>query len=175
MHPASLCYNIFHWGLTESMPRTSLCSKALDGLLSAYNNSCCLFFLDNMHQILENDFDDDIFDDDNDLFVLLAGLHNRISNIKDSCYCCQRKCRKVGLNLFIQVFSTEGETSWLSEEEFLCKYQVTHEQLDRLTGIIAEDPIFKKPKRGFSHMLVKYQLMIWLHFVGHEGQTDSTQ
>jgi hypothetical protein len=48
-----------------------------------------MFFLDNLHQILDHDIDDDIFDDDNDLFVLMAHLHNRIGEIKDSRYLCK--------------------------------------------------------------------------------------
>jgi hypothetical protein len=157
------------------MPRTSFRRKALNGLLSAYNNSCRLFFLYHLHQIIESDIDDDIFDDNDDLFVLLAGWHNRITHIRDSRYLRNRTCRKQGLNVFLQDLSVAGETFWMSEDEFLCKYRVTRDQLDRITGIIAEDPIFKKPLRGFTQMPVKYQLMIWLHFIGHEGQTDSTQ
>ena len=59
--------------------------------------------------------------------------------------------------------------------KFLCKNQVTHDQLDIITGLIKEDLIFKTPKRGFRQMPMKHQLMIWLHFIGHKGQTNSTQ
>ena len=34
----------------------------------------CLIVLDNLHQILDGDFDDNVFDNYNDLFVLVAGL-----------------------------------------------------------------------------------------------------
>jgi len=151
------------------MPRTSFHCKAVNGLLSAYNNSCCLFFLDNLvHQTIENNIDYDIF-------VIIARLHNCITHIRDSPYLCDRKYRKPGLIVFLQDLSITGETFWMSEEEFLCKYSFTCDQLDRITGIIAEDPIFKKRLRGIPQMPVKYQFMIWLHFIGHEGQADSTQ
>ena len=80
----------------------------------------------------------------------------------------------------MDVFETDlsvenGIDSWMSDDEFLCKYRVTRDQLDNITTIIADDPIFARPQRGFPQMPVKHQLMIWLHFVGHEGQSNSTQ
>ena len=68
-----------------------------------------------------------------------------------------------------------GIDSWMSNNEFLCKHRVTRDQLDKITNIIADDPIFCRPNRGFPQMPVKHQLMIWLHFVGHEGQSNATQ
>ena len=79
------------------------------------------------------------------------------------------------VNIFEEDFDTGDVTSWMSDEEFLCKYRVTCEQPDAITVVIAEDSIFKKPKRGFPQMPVTHQLMIWLHFVGHKGQSDSKQ
>jgi hypothetical protein len=40
---------------------------------------------------------------------------------------------------------------------------------------LKDDPIFAKPIRGRHQMPVKHQLMVWLHFVGHEGNTCAGQ
>jgi hypothetical protein len=63
----------------------------------------------------------------------------------------------------------------MNEEDFLCKYRVTQDQLDPVTNILSEDAVFAQPKRGYPQMPMKHQIMIWLHFVGHEAQSNSTQ
>ncbi len=80
------------------------------------------------------------------------------------------------LNVFIEDLATDqGHDSWLSIEEFLCKYRVSREQLHEITEEIKDDPNFVKPMRGRHQMHVKHQLMVWLHFVGHEGNTTANQ
>jgi hypothetical protein len=81
-----------------------------------------MFFLDNLHQILDHDIDDDIFDYYNDLFVLMAHLHNCIGEIKDSRYLYKQVCRKSGVNIFEEDLVTGDVTSWMFDEEFLCQY-----------------------------------------------------
>jgi hypothetical protein len=53
--------------------------------------------------------------------------------------------------MFEEDLATGDVTSWMSDEEFLCKYQVTREQLDRITVVIAEDSIFK-----VVHMTIEF-------------------
>jgi ankyrin repeat protein len=105
-----------------SMPRMSLRHQA-SCLFSSYNNSCHPFFLENLHHILDGDLDDNAFDDDNDLFIHMAGLHSHISKIEQSCYLCERSCRKVSIHVFEEDLMTDDQISlWMNDDEFLCKY-----------------------------------------------------
>jgi hypothetical protein len=71
--------------------------------------------------------------------------------------------------------SDQDRDAWLSNDEYLCKYRVNREQLDQVMLTTKDDPIFSKPIRGRCQMPVKHQLMVWLHFVGHEGNTCAGQ
>jgi len=51
-------------------------------------------------------------------------------------------CRKGSLNVFEEDLSTDGENFWMNEDEFLCKYRVTHDQLDRITNLFSGDSVF---------------------------------
>ncbi len=158
------------------MPRKSVRAHALEHLLSAYHHARRLFILDNIHQIVDGDLDDNVFNEDNDLFVLVAGLYDCIHAIRQNRYFGARSRREGNMDVFDADLSVEnGIDSWMTDDEFLCKYRVTRDQLDHITSIIADDPIFARPQRGSPQMPVKHQLMIWLHFVGHEGQSNSTQ
>ncbi len=79
------------------------------------------------------------------------------------------------MNIFIEDHSVECDSCWMNDVEFLCKYRVTCEQLDRITTILDGDSVFVPPKRGYHQMPVKHQIMVWLHYVGHEGVINSTQ
>lgn len=61
--------------------------------------------------------------------------------------------------------------AWLSADKFLCNYQVSKGQLNEIIQEIKDDPMFSKPHRVKHLMPVKHQLIIQLHFVGHEGNT----
>ena len=153
------------------MPRKSFRVRALEHVLLTYRHVCRLFAFDNIHQLAEGDLDDDIFDDHNDLFVLAACLHGRIQEIHHSRYLKRQCCRKGSINVFQEDLAEDnGINSWMSDDKFLCKYRVNRDQLERITTIIADDLVFSQSNRGFPQMPVKHQLMIWLHFIGHEGQ-----
>ena len=74
------------------MPRKSYHIRALEQVLLT-NHMCRLFALDNIHQLAEGDIDDAIFDDHNDLFVLVACLHGHIQEIRHNCW---RMTEKMG-------------------------------------------------------------------------------
>jgi len=59
--------------------------------------------------------------------------------------------------------------NWLSRNEFLFNYHVSRESLHEITQVIKDDKVFAKPQSGQKQMPVKHQLMLWLHFIGHEG------
>ena len=66
-------------------------------------------------------------------------------------------------------------TQWLNNDEFLSKYQVTRDQLNLLTGLISGAEVFRAKTHGPIQIPVKHQLMIYLHFIGHEAMTDRIQ
>ena len=68
------------------MSRKSFHVRAPEQVLSTYHHVCQLFALDIMHQLVDGDIDDDLFDDYNDLCVLVACLHDHIQEIHHSLY-----------------------------------------------------------------------------------------
>ena len=82
------------------MPRKSFRARALERLLSTYQRACRLFILDNIHQIVDGDLDDDVFNENNDLFVLVAGLYGRIHDIHQNRYFGARPRRKGNMDVF---------------------------------------------------------------------------
>ena len=44
-----------------------------------------------------------------------------------------------------------------------------------VTDVIQRDDVFHPSNDGPTQMPVKHQLMVYLHFVGHEGMTDRMQ
>ena len=60
--------------------------------------------------------------------------------------------------------------------EFLLKYQTTQEGLDKLVELLKDVPFsFARGAHGLEQMPVKYQIMVRLHFFGHEGMTVDLQ
>jgi len=54
------------------------------------------------------------------------------------------------MNVFEEDIAVDnGIDSWMSDNEFLCKYRVTRDQLDKITNIIADDQIFVDPIKAF--------------------------
>ena len=69
------------------------------------------------------------------------------------------------MNIFLDDLSVECDSFWMNDDEFLCKYRVTCDQLDRITNILTGDAVFAQPKRGYPQMPMKYQFMVWPHYV----------
>jgi len=156
------------------MPQRSYQAHVLDNFLSLYKNATRLFVADNLDHLINTDFHE--IDTNNEIFLFAALMHFQLRIRQSARYAAPRRCRKHTSNIFIEDLSThQGSDAWLSKDEFLCKYRVSREQLDEITQEIKDDPIFSKPARGKSQMPVKHQLMIWLHFIGHEGNTCANQ
>lgn len=125
------------------MPRTSFQVWALEQLLSTYHDADLLFILDNKHQIANGNLDDDLFHENNDLFVLVAGLHGHVHEIQQNRNFGARSRRTGSMNVFKKDLAADnGIDSWMSNNEFLCKYRVTCDQLDKITNFIADNPFF---------------------------------
>jgi hypothetical protein len=55
------------------------------------------------------------------------------------------------------------------------KYRTTQEGLEKLVELLKDTPSFARGARGPEQMTVKHQIMVWLHFFGHEGMTIDQQ
>eukprot|EP00804_Cyclotella_cryptica_P020490 CCRYP_019801-RA/>CCRYP_019801-RA protein AED:0.17 eAED:0.24 QI:0/0/0/1/0/0/4/0/250 len=70
---------------------------------------------------------------------------------------------------------SEDNQNWLSDDEFLCKYKMNCSTLDAVTNLIKGDRMFQRGQQGPSQLPVKHQLMIFMHFIGREGETNGNQ
>ena len=153
----------------------SLRIRMLERLLFTFRDVTRLFVLVHLDQLIQCDIDDDILEENNELLILVSYLNRVLRGIQLSRYLTNRIYRKGILNIFKEDLSTECDWCWMNDDDFLCKYRVTRDQLDRVTNLLSEDTVFARPERGYPKMPVKHQIMIWLHFVGHEAQSNSTQ
>ena len=144
-------------------------ATALDTLVRLYERARAAFVVD---QIL----DDDDLDVDSISFLTYLHYKWKLDNFKQRRYLVDRKYRKSTFNIFDGDLKYDGTAgmNWMSDEEFKRKYRMSREHLDIITERIKGNDIFKKGSRGPSQLPVKHQLMIFLHFVGHEGQSNHT-
>lgn len=156
------------------MPRTSIRQKILLALAKQYDNAKRMFLFQNVIR------EDDGFSDDDELGTLsylgMMRASNRLARAKRNRYLSSRVHRKSTSFIFemdLEFFS-DGR-GWLNDEEFLSKYRVTRDQLDMVTDVIHRADVFHPSNAGPTQMPVKHQLMVYLHFVGHEAMTDRTQ
>ena len=156
------------------MPRTSSRQKILLTLAKQYDNAKRMFLFQNIIR------EDDGSSDDEDLgmlsYLAMMRASNRFATAKRSRYLAPRTQRKMTSCIFeMDLETTSDSHGWLNDEEFLSKYRVTREQLDMVTDVIHKADVFHPGKNGPTQMPVKHQLMVYLHFVGHEGMTDRMQ
>jgi hypothetical protein len=69
----------------------------------------------------------------------------------------------------------EDGNHWMSDLEFKRKYRCSRIALDIITDEIKDNLVFKRGKRRQAQLPVKHQLMTLLHFLGCEGESNSTQ
>jgi hypothetical protein len=83
---------------------------------------------------------------------------------------------KYNKNIYeLDLQNVEGEVPWLTDKDFLIKYCTSQEGLDLLTDLLQDPPIFSNGTLGPKQMSVIFQIMIWLHFFGHEGMAVNSQ
>ena len=70
----------------HSMARKSFHIKTLEHLLSTYHHANPIFVWETLDQIIDCNLDDDVFDKNNDWFLLVPYLHQRICQIHQSWY-----------------------------------------------------------------------------------------
>ena len=124
--------------------------------------------------------EDDEVSDDGELgqllYLDLMYSSELLDEAQRSCYVFTRTYQKS--TLFILEMDLEVLSDmprWLNDEEFLSKYRVTRDQFDLITHLISGAEVFKPKSCRATQTAVKHQLMIYLHFVGHEAMTDSIQ
>ena len=88
-----------------------------------------------------------------------------------------RKQRKSGLqNIFEDdLRECEDDTHWMNDVEFKRKYRCSRSVLDKIVQKIETNDVFKRGTRGPAQMSVKHQLMLLLHFLGKEGESNASQ
>ena len=68
-----------------------------------------------------------------------------------------------------------GPKPWLNQREFKQKYRMSRESFWKIHELIKGHHVFKKPLRGPSPMRSDHQLLIFLAFLGMEGQGMSNK
>jgi len=134
--------------IITNMPRLQL----LVSLGLSSERACQLFIVDNLAILLGDEFDQ--LNETNASF---------------------RSCRKHPQSTFCRDLDDSHVHNWLSDNEFLRKYRLDRDTMECITNLIKGDLVFKKGKRGPKQIPVKHQLMIFLHFMGKEGESNSSQ
>jgi len=99
-----------------SMASKSFHIKALACLLSTFHHATHLFIIDNLDQIIDSDLDDEVFDENNDLFLLVSYLHQRICQIHQSQYLPEQSCSKGSLNVYGEDLATDDDDDlWMHD------------------------------------------------------------
>ncbi|KAL7475254.1 hypothetical protein ACHAW6_001175, partial [Cyclotella cf. meneghiniana] len=111
--------------------------------------------------------------------VSLSFFHSafRLRSTKRACYVTDRLCRRGRLlAAYEEDLHENGDGShWLNDNEFKRKYRMSRETLDKISAIIEDNNVFKCGQRGRKQAPVKLQLMMLLHFLGKEGESNSSQ
>ena len=171
LHIVHHCFhNSQHFDCYSTIRMPTFRATALATLVRSYERARAAFVVD---QILDNDG----LDVHSLSFLTYLHYKAKLDFCKQCRYLVDRKVRKSSINIFdadLKDDDTAG-MNWMSDEEFKRKYRTSREHLDIITERIKGDDIFKKGSRGPSQIPVKHQLMIFLHFVGHEGMSNHTQ
>ena len=152
------------------MPKQSYRRKALAHVRRSYERAKMLFAVD---QLLDDDVSLNL---ESPTFISYLHARSRLSSILNSRYITTRTCRKSEMNIFENDLNVQEDgLHWMNESDFKKKYRMSRDMLDKVTDIIKDHDVFKRGKRGPKQMEVKHQLMVWLNFIGKEGESNSSQ
>jgi hypothetical protein len=144
------------------MPRLSARAIALRALTAATRRVRQIFLIVNFFRLIS---------EHNESFLAFIEFKNRLDELRKTRYYLSRPIRKYDKHIFERDLDGKSDIPWLNEEEFLNKYHTCCAGVDHLTELLKNAPVFKPGKRGRKMLPVKHQIMIWLHFFGHEGMT----
>ena len=156
------------------MPRRSNRSRLLSSLAVCRDRAHRLFIADHVVNLLDGN--DEGLDMTNTSFMLVARFTYRFHVLTQSRYSIPRTARKHPFDVFeCDLNSSPDNQNWMSHDEFLCEYSMNRDTLDAVTNLIEEDPVFQRGQQGSPQLPVKHQLMIFMHFIGREGETNANQ
>ncbi len=161
-------YVLSHASSQQSLT-TTVIAGSMPGLRSwiIHRRPCVVNLLDG---------NDEGLDMTNTSFMLVARFTYRFHILTQSRYSIPRTARKHPFDVFeCDLNSSPDNQNWMSHDEFLCKYRMNRDTLDAVTNLIKEDPVFQRGQRGPPQLPVKHQLMIFMHFIGREGETNANQ
>ena len=73
------------------------------------------------------------------------------------------------------LWECEDDMHWMNDVEFKRKYRCSRPVLDKIVQKIETSDVFKRGARGPVQAPVKHQLMLLLHFLGKEGESNASQ
>ena len=108
-----------------------------------------------------------------DAEMFLLSIQDELEYVRANRYVVPRIISKSEINIFLEDLDPNSSYC-ISARKFKNKYRCTRESLDKITAKIENHPIFMN-QRGPKQAPVKHQLMTFLHYMGHEGQTNDQQ
>ncbi|KAG7339863.1 DDE superfamily endonuclease [Nitzschia inconspicua] len=131
------------------------------------------------------DDDDDSFEDSSDLYFAA-----KVKKVESRRYIFRKASYRKGCDRFSADLdggddsSESGDDScsdggkaenlpWLTDEEFLQKYRMSRQSFDRVLKEIEQHPVFQSTSNGRKQAPVSHQLMVFLKYVGTEGNGAS--
>ena len=128
----------------------------------------------NAQRLLEDNFSN--LNELNYSFVALLLYERHSKQLHSTRYVTPREHRSYSVWVYeLDLRKVNGGVPWLTDCEFLLKYRTTHQGLEKLVDLLKDAPSFARRACGPEQMPVKYQVMIWLHFFGHEGMPVDLQ
>eukprot|EP00804_Cyclotella_cryptica_P013933 CCRYP_002435-RA/>CCRYP_002435-RA protein AED:0.10 eAED:0.10 QI:0/0/0/1/0/0/2/0/314 len=108
--------------------------------------------------------------------MLVSRFTHHFHVLMQSRYSVPQTARKHPFDVFeCDLNSSTENQNWLLDDEFLCKYRMNCDTFNAIINLIEGDPIFQRGQQGPPQLPVKHQLMIFMHFIGREGETNANQ
>ena len=116
-------------------------------------------------------------DDDNekdcigpvDVKLLLLPTSEETEHVQSTRYLLPRILSKTTHNIFMEDLDPYSPYR-LSSRKFKSKYRCSRKSVDAIAAKIEGNPIFKS--KTCQQAPVKHQIMVFLHYMGHEGQNN---
>ena len=107
-----------------------------------------------------------------DVELLFLSTSEEIEYVQSTRYLLPRILSKTTHNIFMEDLDPYSPYR-LSSRKFKSKYRCSRKSIDAIAAKIEGNPIFKS--KTCQQAPAKHQLMVFLHCMGHEGQTNDNQ
>ena len=129
---------------------------------------------------MEDDGEDTDYDADNDedsiddldAKLLFLSSKQGLEHVQQTRYLTQRVQATSEINIFEEDMNPTS-SYFISDRKFKTKYRASSRSLDTIAAKILDHPVFKSKTK--SQAPVGHQLMVLLHYMGHEDQTNESQ